>query len=81
MKCVSASGCRASCRSGCASASANATPINQPMMLHLFNFQELSAICTLGVSDAQMRELAEERKGNPSFGLVGILRAVRRFER
>ncbi len=39
---------------------------NTPMMLHLFAFQELSAICALGVSDAQMRELADERRRNPS---------------
>jgi hypothetical protein len=54
---------------------------NQPMMLNLFEFHELSAICTLGVTHPQLRELADERRRNPSFGLAGILRAVRRFER
>jgi hypothetical protein len=54
---------------------------NQPTMLRLFDFQELSAICTLGVTDAQLRELVDERRHHPSSGLAGILRAVRRFER
>jgi hypothetical protein len=53
---------------------------NQPMMLHLFDYQELAAICSLGVADAQMRELAVERKRNPASGLSGLLRAIRRFE-
>jgi hypothetical protein len=50
-------------------------------MLRLFNFQELSTICGLGVSDMQARELADERRRNPSFGLPEMLRAIRRFER
>jgi hypothetical protein len=54
---------------------------NHPMMLRLFNFQELSTICGLGVSDMQARELADERRRNPSFGLPEMLRAIRRFER
>jgi hypothetical protein len=54
---------------------------NQPMMLHLFDFQELATLCGLNVSDARMRDLAEQRRRNPSFGLPEILREVRRFER
>jgi hypothetical protein len=54
---------------------------NHPMMLHLFDFQELSTLCGLGVTDSQARELADERKRNPSFGLPEMLRAIRRFER
>jgi hypothetical protein len=54
---------------------------NQPMMLHLFDFHELSTICGLGVSDSQAKELAEERRRNPSFRLAEMLRAIRRFER
>jgi hypothetical protein len=53
---------------------------NQPMMLSLFNYHELAAICALQVNDTQMRELADERRLNPSSGLSGILKAVRRFE-
>jgi hypothetical protein len=54
---------------------------NQPMMLRLFDFPELSTICGLGVSDMQARELADERRRNPSFGLAEMLRSIRRFER
>jgi hypothetical protein len=53
---------------------------NLPMMLRLFDYPELSAICSLNVSDRQMRELAEERKRAPASGLTGLLRAIRRFE-
>jgi hypothetical protein len=54
---------------------------NHPMMLRLFDFQELSTICGLGVSDLHARELAEERRKNPSFRLPEILKAIRRLER
>jgi hypothetical protein len=54
---------------------------NQPMMLHLFDFQELATICSLNASDAQMRELADQRRRNPAFRLPEILREIRRFER
>jgi hypothetical protein len=54
---------------------------NQPMMLHLFEFQELATLCGLNVTDTQMKDLAEQRRRNPSFGLPEILREFRRFER
>jgi hypothetical protein len=54
---------------------------NHPIMLHLFDFQELSTMCGLGVSDSQAKELADERRRNPTFRLTEMLRAIRRFER